>query len=53
MWERPSPVGAGRTVGDEVRETAGPEPRGHGCQVRTLAFALSQMRSHRSFARRT
>lgn len=46
---RPCPVRVGRTEGDEIREVAGPGPRGHGCQVSTFAFALSQRRSHGEF----
>ena len=47
------PGRARRRVGGEVRETAGPGPRGHGCQLRTWTFALRQMRSHGSFVPRT
>lgn len=48
--QRPRPVRI-RTVGGQGRDVADPGPRGHGCH-RTLAFALSQMRSHGSFAPR-
>lgn len=53
VWRRPSPGRARRQVGGEVREAAGPGLRGHGRQLRTLAFALRQKRSHGSFAPRT